>query len=155
MVLDAPEWVMSDTFADWLARAKERRGVSGNQLAKMAGVSQSTVSKLETGARDPSREMAIALADGLAIDGESAEDAEARRNSSLLAAGYAPDYSPTPEMERIPEGDQPPDADALAARGAVGAAQGDVGLHDAPPVSTGAGSQFLPGSFAASSSERP
>lgn len=87
----APEWVMAHDFAEWLRRSQSARGLSGNQLRQAAGVSQSMVSLLLSGARTPSREMAIKIADALATDEESDEDRDTRRNSALLAAGFVPD----------------------------------------------------------------
>ncbi len=66
-----------------------RRRLSQLDLACETGISTRHLSFVETGRSQPSREMILHLADGLAIPLRE-------RNSLLLAAGYAPIYSARP-----------------------------------------------------------
>jgi transcriptional regulator with XRE-family HTH domain len=75
-------------FARWLAQARERRGLSQNQLALAAGVDPSTVNKLEAGLIDLPRKATLRkLAPHLQVS-----EAEVFR-----AAGLRPE---TPTVER-------------------------------------------------------
>ncbi len=65
------------------------RGMSQFALAETVGVSTRHLSFLETGRAKPSREMALALAEGLMAP-------RAARNALLTQAGFAPHYPATP-----------------------------------------------------------
>jgi transcriptional regulator with XRE-family HTH domain len=76
-------------FASTLRAWRLTRGMSQFDLAERVGLSTRHLSFLETGKARPSREMAIALAEGLMCP-------RAARNQLLLEAGYAPLYPTTP-----------------------------------------------------------
>lgn len=65
------------------------RGMSQFDLAEAVGMSTRHLSFLETGRAKPSREMALALCDGLMAPREA-------RNALLMKAGYAPIYPSSP-----------------------------------------------------------
>jgi UTP--glucose-1-phosphate uridylyltransferase len=66
-----------------LQRARERGGLTRDQLAKRVGLNVSHLFRIETGTRRPSRDSALALAVALDLDDETV-------NRWLVAAGYAP-----------------------------------------------------------------
>jgi transcriptional regulator with XRE-family HTH domain len=68
---------------------RQRRGRSQMDLAHDVGVSPRHLSFVETGRSKPSREVLLALSDGLEIPLRE-------RNTLLVAAGYAPHYPHTP-----------------------------------------------------------
>ena len=70
-------------FAAALKAAREVAGVSQSKLAERAGFDHSYVSRLESGARTPTREAVLQLADALGVDG-------AGRDGLLAAAGFLP-----------------------------------------------------------------
>jgi transcriptional regulator with XRE-family HTH domain len=79
----------SGGFPSTLRAWRTSRGMSQFELAERVGVSTRHLSFLETGRARPSREMALALADGLMCP-------RAVRNRLLLEAGFAPLYPATP-----------------------------------------------------------
>jgi transcriptional regulator with XRE-family HTH domain len=76
-------------FAATLRSWRRARGMSQFDLAETVGVSTRHLSFLETGRAKPSREMALALAEGLMAP-------LAARNALLIQAGFAPVYPATP-----------------------------------------------------------
>lgn len=68
-----------------LRQRRRRRGLSQLDLASDAGISQRHLSFLETGRSTPSRDMALHLAEHLAVPLRD-------RNALLAAAGFAPVY---------------------------------------------------------------
>jgi transcriptional regulator with XRE-family HTH domain len=76
-------------FPATLRAWRAARGLSQFDLAERVGVSTRHLSFLETGRARPSRDMALALADGLMCP-------RAARNHLLLEAGFAPLYPATP-----------------------------------------------------------
>lgn len=70
-------------FAALLRLAREKAGLTRDQLAKRVGLDVSHLFRIETGGRNPSRDSALALAVALEID-------DAAVNQWLGAAGYAP-----------------------------------------------------------------
>jgi putative molybdopterin biosynthesis protein len=58
---------VSDGHGAGLRLARQVRGFSQNQLARMAGVTRQTVSRAESGASDPSPQVALALARALGM----------------------------------------------------------------------------------------
>lgn len=86
------------TFGQLLRTWRDRRRLTQEGLSHAAGVSTRHLSFLETGRANPSREMALALAEHLEIPLRE-------RNHLLAAAGFAPVYSRTPldapEMDAV------------------------------------------------------
>jgi len=76
-------------FPATLRAWRQARGMSQFDLAETVGVSTRHLSFLETGRAKPSREMALALAEGLLAP-------RAARNALLMQAGFAPLYPATP-----------------------------------------------------------
>lgn len=72
-------------FGDLLRQWRQRRRFSQLDLATDAGISARHLSFLETGRAQPSRDMALRLADRLDVPPRE-------RNHLLLAAGFAPVY---------------------------------------------------------------
>jgi UTP--glucose-1-phosphate uridylyltransferase len=70
-------------FGRLLGQAREAAGLSRDALAQRVGLDTSYIYRIETGARRPSREATLTLAEALGVEGESL-------NKWLLAAGYAP-----------------------------------------------------------------
>lgn len=85
-------------FGDLLRGWRERRRLTQMELSNRAAVSTRHLSFLETGRSNPSRQMALDLAEHLEIPLRE-------RNQLLTAAGFAPVYSHTPldapEMEVV------------------------------------------------------
>jgi transcriptional regulator with XRE-family HTH domain len=73
---------MTESFAAVMRRRRETAGLSQYRLAKLAGVDHTTVSRLESGQRRPSRSMVNLLAAALGLD-QGAYDA------LIAAAGFA------------------------------------------------------------------
>lgn len=71
------------TFRATLTALRERRGLSRARLAIQAGHDPSAIKKIESGYRTPSREMVLALAEVLELDG-------ADTDRLLMQAGYCP-----------------------------------------------------------------
>ncbi len=65
-----------------LRQARERIGLSRDELARRIGLDASYIYRLETGARRPSREVALALAEALGIKSDELDQ-------WLITAGYA------------------------------------------------------------------
>jgi transcriptional regulator with XRE-family HTH domain len=61
------EMINFDTFADRLAWARKRRGLSQQQLADLCGIAQSTLGSLEAGTRLTSRKVS-SIAEILEVD---------------------------------------------------------------------------------------
>jgi transcriptional regulator with XRE-family HTH domain len=59
--------VAADTFGERLTRLREDAGFSQSALARRVGVSQSAVSQMEAGERNPSYGMLIQLAEALGV----------------------------------------------------------------------------------------
>jgi len=76
----------SETFGAFLKDWRHRRGMSQLELACAASSSARHLSFLETGRSQPSREMALNLAEHLGVPLRE-------RNRWLIAAGFAPVYS--------------------------------------------------------------
>jgi transcriptional regulator with XRE-family HTH domain len=72
------------TFAEELTRLREERGVQKMRMAAAAGLDHSSVSRLESGERSPTRETVLQLAAGLELD-------QAERDRLLIAAGFVPE----------------------------------------------------------------
>lgn len=70
-------------FGARLARLREARGLAQNQLARMAGLDPSSVSRIEKGERGVSREVVDRIAEALDLTA-------AQRVELLQAAGYLP-----------------------------------------------------------------
>jgi UTP--glucose-1-phosphate uridylyltransferase len=70
-------------FGKRLQQAREAAGLSRGELAQRMGLDASHIYRLETSARRPSREAALALAEALEVQNEA-------MNAWLEAAGYAP-----------------------------------------------------------------
>ncbi len=70
-------------FGDLLRIARQTKGLSRRELARMAALDPSYLSRLETGERLPSRQALLALADALGLSEPEVQD-------WLMAAGYAP-----------------------------------------------------------------
>jgi transcriptional regulator with XRE-family HTH domain len=73
---------LADEFGAVLAALRRERGYSQDTLARMAGLSRTTPSLLETGKREPRLATIVALADALGID------------PSMLVAGLRPERPP-------------------------------------------------------------
>lgn len=63
------------SFSKWLKAARQRKGISGEQLAAAVGASQSMISAYERGFRLPRRERAVLLASALGEDPREALEA--------------------------------------------------------------------------------
>ena len=73
-----------DGFGDVLREKRQsRHRISQSKLAELAGFDHSYVSRLETGARNPTREAVEFLADALNLD-------QRERAELLVAAGFTP-----------------------------------------------------------------
>lgn len=70
-------------FGQRLQQAREAADLSRSDLAQRVGLNTSYIYRVETGARRPSREAALALAEALGVQGDAV-------NAWLEAAGYAP-----------------------------------------------------------------
>ena len=71
-------------FAERLQAARQRAGVSQNQLARQVGIHPSYLNRIEHGEREaPTREVVEALADALALGSAEADDL-------LISAGHLP-----------------------------------------------------------------
>lgn len=81
-------------FGEWLRAARERRGWSQAQVAEYAETSVPTISRVETGERNPSRKLVTKIAVALGADPREALEA-------LMAD--TPGLEPLPELDRIPE----------------------------------------------------
>jgi len=57
----------AETFGERLGRLREDAGLSQSALARRVGVSQSAVSQMESGERNPSYGMLVQLADALGV----------------------------------------------------------------------------------------
>jgi transcriptional regulator with XRE-family HTH domain len=84
---DAGECVMAhqvnDEFGGLLKRCREARGVSQSKLAERAGFDHSYVSRLESGARTPTRDAVDRLGEALTLN-------QVERDALLAAAGFLP-----------------------------------------------------------------
>ena len=81
-------------FGDWLREERDRRGWDQPDVATRADTSIPTISRLETGARSPSRKLAIRIAEALGADPREALEA-------LMAD--TPGLEPVVEMTGVPD----------------------------------------------------
>jgi transcriptional regulator with XRE-family HTH domain len=72
------------TWGDDLRAARQDVNLTREALARLSGVSTSTVRAYEDGSRNPSRRMLVSLLDALKVE-------RATRNRIQVAAGFAPD----------------------------------------------------------------
>lgn len=70
-------------LAELVRTAREAKGLSRKQLADLAGLDPSYLSRIESGERLPSRDLVLALADALGVSDQQMQ-------TWLVAAGYAP-----------------------------------------------------------------
>lgn len=70
----------TDSFGYWLRRRRKARDLTQRQLAEHVGCTQATVRKLEADERRPSEQLAVRLAEALAVpDAEQAAFLRAAR----------------------------------------------------------------------------
>ena len=81
--MERPKLHATSNFGLTLKRIREADRVSQSKLAERAGFDHSYVSRLESGARTPTREAVIQLAEALGLD-------TAGQDSLLAAAGFLP-----------------------------------------------------------------
>ena len=82
------------SFAVELGRLRRKRGISQAELSRRAGVDTSSISRLECGERDPSRDMAERLAEALACS-------QSERAVLLQAASYHAGVQLDPALEGL------------------------------------------------------
>jgi transcriptional regulator with XRE-family HTH domain len=73
----------TNEFGAFLKRLREARGVSQSRLAEWAGFDHSYVSRLESGARQPTREAVDRLGEALGLE-------QVELDAMLAAAGFLP-----------------------------------------------------------------
>jgi transcriptional regulator with XRE-family HTH domain len=81
--MERPKLQATSNFGLTLKRIRESGRTSQSKLAERAGFDHSYVSRLESGARTPTREAVIQLAEALGLD-------PAGQDSLLAAAGFLP-----------------------------------------------------------------
>ena len=74
---------MNEEFGGLLKRCRETRSVSQSKLAERAGFDHSYVSRLESGARTPTRDAVDRLGEALLLS-------QVERDAMLAAAGFLP-----------------------------------------------------------------
>lgn len=94
-----PGVLLSSGFGPWLKEEREKRGWSQDQLGLRADLTKATVSRFETGVRDPQRESVEVLARALAHDDATESEIETLTADALLAAGFVPPGG-MPELTR-------------------------------------------------------
>jgi transcriptional regulator with XRE-family HTH domain len=97
------DFVAFSEFGHWLKDARKRRGLTLLALAEKGDTTHVSISRLESGERNPSRKMIEKIATALAPDGSSEEEIERIVADGLLAAGFLPSPGGLPEIERIPD----------------------------------------------------
>lgn len=91
------------SFGYWLRRRRKAQDLTQAELASRAGCVLTTIKKLETGARRPSRQLAERLADALTLSGDE-------RAMLLEAAGPSPPARLLPPSAQPSPGAVPPPA---------------------------------------------
>ena len=81
--MERPKLHATSNFGMTLKRIRESSRVSQSKLAERAGFDHSYVSRLESGARTPTREAVVQLAEALGLDVPG-------QDSLLAAAGFLP-----------------------------------------------------------------
>jgi transcriptional regulator with XRE-family HTH domain len=66
--MSEPSVAWTPACGAFVRTARERDGLSQDELAELVGVARNTISRIETGSRSPSVEVLFALADKLRID---------------------------------------------------------------------------------------
>lgn len=89
---------MEPRFGVLLARIRQRRGLSQNQLATSSGYDHSHISRLESGARLPTRVCAMRLADALAVIDEEREALLSATDITDRAYASDPDLRPLAKL---------------------------------------------------------
>lgn len=90
---------METGFGAWLESARERRGWTQEVFASRAGTTAATISRIESGERNPSREMVERIALALATDEQDPESVQRLvQEAKRVAAGlpveeYDPDLT--------------------------------------------------------------
>jgi transcriptional regulator with XRE-family HTH domain len=96
------------SFGYWLRRRRKALDLTQAELAVRAGCVLTTIKKLETGVRQPSRQLAERLADALTVSGnERAMLLDALGSSSLIGLPPHPaqpgtDAAPSPALAPLP-----------------------------------------------------
>jgi transcriptional regulator with XRE-family HTH domain len=84
-------------FGEWLKKERLAKNLSGRDLAVIADTTHASVSRFETGDRNPSRRMAAQLAEALGADPREALEALMADTPGLAPA---PELEPQNELER-------------------------------------------------------
>lgn len=109
------ELAIPETLGQRLARAKRKRSVSNQELAKVAGVHANTVSKWLSDVQRPDAEALDALARRLSVSstwllhGDSAADLSAEEAAGLSvgdASRLSPEFTPLPTPNAVRESDE-------------------------------------------------
>ena len=92
-------------FGAWLREARTSRGLTMDDVGDRADCTQSAVSNLERGVRNPSRDMVVRLARALSNDDMSEASIVRLVNQGLVAAGFQPmgDTEPDPAHDDLLE----------------------------------------------------
>src|SRR6266508_4200467 len=96
------------SFGSWLRRRRRSLDLTQAELAARAGCVLTTIKKLETGARQPSRRLAERLADALALSADERTMLLAAAGSSSatglppLSAQPGTDAAPSPAAAPLP-----------------------------------------------------
>lgn len=88
-------------FADWLRNARAHRGLTMQVLGELADISHASVSKIESGRANPSRDMVQRLAAALTPDGADERTRASLLRDALYAAGFSAPGDLPPSRETI------------------------------------------------------
>ena len=89
-------------YSERIKRLRKERGLSQDQLAKILGVSRSTVGMYETGKREPDFESCEAIADFFNVDMDYLIGRSPVQRKSVVFKEIPPGFEPIPKMQRVP-----------------------------------------------------
>ena len=88
--MSAKKNFQSNNFGQWFKEIRTTRGLTMDDVGDRAGCTQSAISNLERGARNPSRDMVVRLVRALAHDDMSESGVIRLIDQGLVAAGFQP-----------------------------------------------------------------
>lgn len=89
-------------YSERIKQLRKERGLSQDQLAKILGVSRSTVGMYETGKREPDFESCEAIADFFNVDMDYLIGRSPVQRKSVVFKEIPPGFDPLPQMDQVP-----------------------------------------------------
>lgn len=90
------------SFPQWLKRRRQERDLTQDQLAELTGYATPTIQKIERGERKPSRDLAVRLAEALAIPHNQWDAFIRLARAPVVSKTPTPTAVPSPQSASLP-----------------------------------------------------